>query len=191
MKTGRHASLLFAVLLALSHGYGCETGAGDKSDRTQVIPEIGNPLASGPVLMNVSGAGYDLGDIVHISTDVSRISKGEVVLFDWRKATRGQGGFGPTYMVGEVVGLSGDKLDLSTFLKYTGRDGKEKRAWFSTFRRRGARNFAGNITLTVGDYLVETDRNVMIVDHSSIGALVLERLGHDENAARKMKQMVY
>ena len=192
MKTGRCASILLIVVLVLSvAGNGCETDAADKSNRSQEIPEIGDSLASGSVLMNVSGGGYKLGDIVRISTDVNRISKGDVVLFDWRKTTGGLGGLGPTHMIGEVIGLPGDDLDLSTFLKYTGRDGKEKKAWFSTFEKRGAKNYDSNIALRVGDYLVETDRNVIIVDHSAIGALVLERLGHDEDAAREMKHRVY
>jgi hypothetical protein len=93
-------------------------------------------------------------------------------------------------MIGQVVGLPGDQLAMSTFLKYRGRDGREKNAWFSTFERRGAKNYEGTITLPVGDYLVETERNVIIVDQSSIGALVVEQLGHDDEAERRMKQTV-
>ena len=167
----------------------CVTGCSKKTDKRRV-PEPGASLTSGPVLLNVAGAGHRLGDIVRITTDVTGISRGTVVLFDWRKAVAGQG-WGPAHMIGQVVGLPGGQLDMSTFLKYRGRDGKEKDPWLSTFQRRGAKNYRGNITLPAGDYLVETERNIMIVDRSSIGARVVERLGHDDEAEKEMRQRVY
>ena len=178
MRVGRYNSMMLLLSSVL-----CVTGCNGKTDRERP-PEPGVPLTSGPVLLNVAGAGYHLGDIVRIETNVSDISKGTTVLFDWRKAVAGQG-WGPAHMIGQVVGLPGGQLDMSTFLKYRGRDGKEKDPWLSTFQRRGAKNYRGNITLPAGDYLVETERNIMIVDRSSIGARVVERLGHDDEAEKE------
>jgi len=168
----------------------CLAGCDGKKDKA-TVPELGGPRTSGVVMLNVAGVGYRLGDIVRINAKVGDLSKGDVVLFDWRKATTTPGGFGPGHMIGQVIGLPGDKLALSTLLKYRGCNGKEKSAWFSTFERRGARNFDGSITLVVGDYLVETERNILVVDRSSIVALVVERLGHDDEAEEEMKQRVY
>ncbi len=192
MRIGKHDGMMLVLFLVLSvTGCGTETDMVNKAKDPNKAPEVGASLTSGPVLLNVAGAGHHIGDIVQIDTDVLTIIKGSVILFDWRKATGGPGGFGPAHMIGEVVGLPGDQLDMSTFLKFKGRDGKEKNAWFSTFEKRGAKNYDGNITLSVGGYLVETDSHIIIVDHESIGALVVERLGHDEDAEKEIKQRVY
>lgn len=190
MRIGKHDSIILVLFLVLLVT-GCRTDKGKNTETPGKVPEIRASLTSGAVLLNVAGAGHQLGDIVQIKTEIAGISTGDVILFDWRKATGQRGGFGPTHMIGQVCGLPGDPLAMSTFLNYRGRDGKEKKAWFSTFKRRGAKNFESNITLPVGDYLVETARNIIIVDQSSIGALVVERLGHDDEAEKEMKGRVY
>ncbi len=172
-------------------GYGAETHDKARVAETGNAPEIGAVLASGPVLLNVAGAGYKPGDIVRISTEVAEIGRGSVILFDWRKATGRPGGFGPGHMIGEVIGLPGDELNVYVLLNYRGRDGAERNAVFSTFEKRGVRNYDGNLILSFGDYLVETDKNIIIVDHSSVNARVEELLGHDSDAGQKIKQRVY
>lgn len=183
------AILVLSVIVSVA---GCSRDAGEPKDveASGKIPEIGASLTSGPVLLNVGGSDYQLGDIVRIKTEVGEITKGDVILFDWRKAT-GEEGFGPTHMIGQVAGVPGEQLGMAAFLKYRGRDGKEKQAWFSTFQRLGAKNYDGNICLPAGNFLVETERTIMIIDRVSIGALVVEKLGHDDEAEKEMKQRVY
>lgn len=183
MRVGKCGSVVLALLVFSVAGCRKEVG--------KEVPEVGASLTSGPVLLNVGGAGYQVGDIVRINTDVRAVTKGVVILFDWRKATAATGGFGPVHMIGDVVGLPGDTLSMSRFLKFKGRDGRERNAWFATFKRRGAENYDSEITLPSGDYLVETDRHILIVDRSSIAAFVLERLGHDQDAEKEIKQRRY
>ena len=128
MRLGKDDSLMLVLFLVLCvTGCGTKTDKGNSTEAPGKVPEIGASLGSGPVLLNVAGAGHQVGDIVRIKTDVAGLSEGDVVLFDWRKAATEPGGFGPTYMIGEVVGLPGDQLAMSTFLKYQGRDGKDVR----------------------------------------------------------------
>jgi hypothetical protein len=189
---GKTESLALVLFLVLSLA-GCRTrtDTGCKVEGLNKPPEVGPLLSSGPVLLNVAGAGFRRGDVVRIKTQVAGISRGDVILFDWRKAAVEPGGVGPAQMIGQVIGLPGDRLAMSTFLKYRGRDGKRKDAWFSTFERRGAKNYDDNITLPSGDYLVETERNILIVGQSSIGARVVKRLGHDDEAEKEMQRRVY
>lgn len=42
-----------------------------------------------------------------------------------------------------------------------------------------------------GDFLVETDTVVPIVDSASIGAKVLERIGHNDEAEEESRRLVY
>ena len=100
-------------------------------------------------------------------------------------------GYGPTYMIGSVTGTPGEVFDTKVYLDYRGSDGRKKNAWFHTFKTRGVGHYGDKLTLPEGDYLVETYRNVLVVNASSIDAVVLRRLGHDEAAAAEMKQRVY
>ena len=185
-------SVVFVLVSVLTlTGCGSKTDESGRTEAPNTPPEAGASLATGAVLLNVSGAGYQIGDVVQIRTNVVDLSKGDVVLFDWRKASGDPGGFGPTNMIGEVAGLPGDQLDMSVFLKYVGRDGKEKNAWFGTFEKRGAKNYGSKIILPVDDYLLETEGHLIIVDHASISALVIQRLRHDAKAAKELKQRVY
>lgn len=118
MRIGKHESMMLVLFLVLSvTGCVTETDKGKNTEAPGKLPEIGASLTSGPVLLNVAGAGYRLGDIVRIKTEVAGISKGDVILFDWRKATGEPGGFDSTHMIGQVVGLPGDQLAMSTLLK--------------------------------------------------------------------------
>ncbi len=70
--------VLFLVLFVT--GCGTETDKGKNTEGPGKVHEIGASLTSGPVLLNVAGAGYHLGDIVRIKTAIAEISKGDVIL---------------------------------------------------------------------------------------------------------------
>ena len=180
----RNGILLLVFLVA---GCGARTGKGARGD----VPEIADSLANGTVLLNVPGAGYRPGDIVRIDTDIAKVAIGDVILFDWRKAAGDQAGFGPTFDIGQVGSLPGKQIAMNTIAKYRGSDGKQRTAWFSTFERCGARSYNDTITIPHGDYLIETERNILIVAQSSIGARVIELVGHDDEAEKEIRQRVY
>jgi len=148
------------------------------------------PLQSGPALLNVSGAGYEIGDIVRIEIEFDRIIKGDVVLFEWKKA-RNVHGFGPTYAIGEIVGTPGDEFDMASFRPYHDREGKEKSVWLQTFEIEQVQHLEGTFKLGSDDFLVETASHVMWIKGSLIGAIVVERIGHDDEAEEGLRKIVY
>ena len=60
-------------------------------------PEVGSNHIRGPVILNVSGAGYARGDVVWLSGPQGECDPTTAVMYDWRAIN--SGGFGPRFAI--------------------------------------------------------------------------------------------
>jgi hypothetical protein len=62
-------------------------------------PEVGDLHIRGPVILNVSGAGYGRGDVVWLSGPQGECDPQAAVLYDWRRIDGRTAGFGPHFAI--------------------------------------------------------------------------------------------
>ena len=135
-------------------------------------PEVdAGPLKDGVVILNIAGEGYVHGDIVQVSVDLKKVSTGSVVLYDWQKAT-GRPGWGPTYQIGTVETLPGMPAKP---------------------RAREAADAGQPLAPTPGpgEYLLKVDRGWVVCKASALGAIIVKKVGHDEEAGAAMRERRY
>ncbi len=62
-------------------------------------PEVGDNHIRGPVILNVSGAGYRCADIVWLGSPQGECDPEAAVLYDWRRIDASTIGFGPRFAI--------------------------------------------------------------------------------------------
>ena len=165
-------------------------GCSNQLIKQAVSPQAKSTLSSGTALLNVSGLGLEQGDVVNINAAPEIISYKDTILFDWRRLTQWSGGFGGNQMVGSVIALPGEQVDMASLHQYRDHNGKDKNAWFNTFKTRGVKGYGDKFTLAIGDYLVETDTSLIVMNRAVISAIVVERLGNEMLAEREVEQHI-
>ena len=100
-------------------------------------------------------------------------------------------GWGPTHVLGKIMAVPGDRLDLHAMNQAYERGGRGKGLVVSTFEARGIPKYSSEHTLAEGDYLMETPRMIEIVNAEAIRTVVGMKLGHDTATEEHLKSIVY
>jgi len=156
-----------------------------------LAPEVGGHPGSGPALLSSAEAGYRKGDVVWLSTSVEGLAPGDVVLYDWAKAT-GWSGWGPTLVLAQVVAAGGDTVTFRGPLGgVTVRERTTKGGIYSDLLERNGLGAQGVFRLDEDVLLLLANKGIIPVRRRFIRARVCFKLGYDPFRARRLRNRAY
>lgn len=180
--------------------------------RTKETEDQFRQIRSNRLTLEVDGYGFTVGDIVQTKTE--RPAIGDVIVYDRDKNKSMCMVFGPSMSLGKILGVPGEtfsfqngNLKIRAEIVEFDRDYSQRKA---VFRGQKYENLVGkNITLQTGEYLIdrrvglecfagELDEtgssipyNRFTVNEEAISGVVEKKIGHDIQAEKEFKSIIY